>query len=113
MKSILRKTSGTFGMIAADGGSSDDNAKDGAKDGANDGAEVASYFGIAPFGGVGDEWFNVVATNGDAFDEVRFFNGAFSSFNSYVDNISLSARSEGNRSSSRSWFSSTSRGIPP
>jgi hypothetical protein len=52
-----------------------------------DDVQVAGYTGIAPFAGVGDEWFNVVADGGDTFDEVRFFNGAFSSFNSYVDNI--------------------------
>jgi hypothetical protein len=53
----------------------------------NDGVEVASYDGIAPFGGVGDEWFNAVADGGDAFDQVLFFNPAFNSFNSYVDNL--------------------------
>ncbi len=58
----------------------------------NDGEEVASYFGeFAPFGGVGDEWFDVVATDGDSFDEVRFFNPAFNSFTSYVDNITFNA----------------------
>ena len=54
-----------------------------------DGAQVGGYTGTAAFGGIGDEWFNVVATGGDTFDEVRFFNGAFSSFNSYVDNITF------------------------
>jgi hypothetical protein len=56
----------------------------------NDGVEVAAYFGdFAPFGGVGDEWFNVVATGGDSFDEIRFFNPSFQSFSAYVDNISF------------------------
>jgi hypothetical protein len=54
----------------------------------NDGNLVASYQGISPFGGVGDEWFNVLATQGDSFDEITFFNGAFNSFFAYVDNIS-------------------------
>ena len=55
----------------------------------NDGAQVGAYNGtFAPFGGAGDEWFNVVADGGDVFDEVRFFNPAFNSFAAYVDNIS-------------------------
>lgn len=55
----------------------------------NDGGQVAFYSGISPFGGVGDEWFSVEATDGDTFDEVRFFNGAFNSFNSYIDNVTF------------------------
>jgi hypothetical protein len=58
----------------------------------NDGDEqnpVATYGGTAPFGGAGDEWFNIVADGGDVFDEVRFFNGAFNSRFSYVDNLTF------------------------
>ena len=55
----------------------------------SDGVEVAAYFGsFAPFGGVGDTWFNVTTTDGMTFDEVRFFNPAFNSFQAYVDNVS-------------------------
>jgi hypothetical protein len=57
--------------------------------------QVASYLGVAPFGGVGDEWFNVVADGGDTFDRVSFYNGAFSSFNSYVDNLSWNVPAPG------------------
>ena len=33
---------------------------------------------------------HVLATGGDTFDEVRFFNGAFNSFNTYIDNVGWS-----------------------
>ena len=56
-----------------------------------DGAELAFYSGVAAFGGIGDEWFNVTSSgDSEAFDEIVFFNGAFSSFTSYVDTISWS-----------------------
>lgn len=55
----------------------------------DDGNTVGSYQGIAPFGGAGDEWFDVVATDGMVFDEIRFFNPAFNSFTSYIDNLSF------------------------
>ncbi|MHC5026565.1 MAG: PEP-CTERM sorting domain-containing protein [Planctomycetota bacterium] len=54
----------------------------------SEGVQVGAYSGVAPFAGPDNSWFNVVATGGDSFDEIRFFNGAFNSFNSYVDNIS-------------------------
>lgn len=57
----------------------------------NNGVEVGNYSGVSPYGGIGDEWFNVVATDGDQFDQIVFFNGAFNSFNSYVDNVSWNA----------------------
>lgn len=53
-----------------------------------DDVQIASYTGISPFGGVGDEWFNISGDEG--FDEIRFFNGAFNSFTTFVDNISWS-----------------------
>lgn len=55
----------------------------------NDGEQVGDYSGSSPFGGVGDEWFNVTTSDGDTFDEIRFFNGAFNSFNTYADNVSF------------------------
>ncbi len=48
---------------------------------------VAQYTGVAPFGGVGNEWFNVRADGGDTFDEIIFFNGAFNSFSQFIDNV--------------------------
>ncbi len=42
-----------------------------------------------PFGGAGNEWFNVRADGGDNFWGVTFFNGAFNSFSSYVDNVNF------------------------
>ncbi|MHC5114302.1 MAG: dockerin type I domain-containing protein [Planctomycetota bacterium] len=57
----------------------------------SEGVQVAAYSGFSPFGGAGDEWFNVVADGEDTFDEIVFFNGAFSSFQSYVDNVTFNS----------------------
>ncbi|MHC5113847.1 MAG: hypothetical protein ACYTGP_05405 [Planctomycetota bacterium] len=57
----------------------------------NDGAQVGFYSGVAAFGTEIGSWFNVTADGGDAFDEVRAFNGAFNSFTTYVDNVSYNA----------------------
>jgi hypothetical protein len=43
----------------------------------NDGVEVSFNVVDPAFGGVGDSWFNIVADNGDVFDEVRFVGNAF------------------------------------
>ncbi len=44
----------------------------------NDGVEVGSSFGHTPaWGGLGDTWFNISATNGDMFDEVRILGFGF------------------------------------
>lgn len=54
----------------------------------NDGVQVGSLFGINPaFGGFGDSWFNIVATDGMVFDEVRAVGFGFFP-QSYVDNLS-------------------------
>jgi len=59
------------------------------------GDQVGSYSGISPFGTDVDSWFNIVATGGDTFDEVVFFNGAFNSFSSYMDNVSWNVPAPG------------------
>ncbi|MHC5113849.1 MAG: hypothetical protein ACYTGP_05415 [Planctomycetota bacterium] len=56
----------------------------------DDGVQVATYSGVASFGTTIGSYFNVVADGGDKFDEIRFFNGAFNSFTTYVDNLSFS-----------------------
>lgn len=54
----------------------------------NDGVQVGSMFGINPaYGGFGDSWFNIVATDGMVFDEVRAVGFGFFP-QSYVDNLS-------------------------
>lgn len=54
----------------------------------NDGVEVASMFSITPaFGGFGNEWFDIVASDGMVFDEVRAVGFGFFP-QAYVDNLS-------------------------
>jgi len=61
----------------------------------NDGVQVADITGGDPFGeiatpawgGVGDEWFNLTASDGDVFDEIRIVGFGFSP-TTFVDNIS-------------------------
>ncbi|MCP3903224.1 MAG: hypothetical protein GY715_06260 [Planctomycetes bacterium] len=57
----------------------------------DDGVQVATYTGAVPFGTDVGSYFNVVADGGDKFDEIRFFNGAFNSFFTYMDNVSFTA----------------------
>ncbi len=60
----------------------------------NDGAEVANVFIDLPvFGLTGDEdtWFNITATDGMVFDEVRIVGFAFVSPQTLIDNISWNA----------------------
>ncbi|MFG0306773.1 MAG: hypothetical protein ACF8Q5_11230 [Phycisphaerales bacterium JB040] len=54
------------------------------------GVEVASYFGDAPYGGVGDTWFDVTTANGHKFDEIRILGYGFTP-NTYADNLSWNA----------------------
>lgn len=55
----------------------------------NDGVQVASMFSITPaFGGVGDPGFNIVATDGMVFDEVRAVGFGRIFPQAYVDNLS-------------------------
>ncbi|MBX3352758.1 MAG: hypothetical protein KF684_07470 [Phycisphaeraceae bacterium] len=54
----------------------------------NDGVEVASTIAFRPaFGGTGDSWFNIEATDGMVFDEVRALGFGFFP-ESLVDNLS-------------------------
>ena len=53
----------------------------------NDGAEVATYGFTAAWGGVGDEWINIVADGGMEFDEVRALGFGFDS-TSMIDDLS-------------------------
>ena len=53
----------------------------------NDGVEVASSVSEPAWGGVGDEWFNIVASGGMLFDEVRILGFGFDP-TTYVDNLS-------------------------
>lgn len=44
----------------------------------NDGVEIANSFEHTPaWGGLGDTWFDISATNGDTFDEVRILGFGF------------------------------------
>lgn len=54
----------------------------------DDGNEVGNAFGVTPaWGGVGDEWFNMVADSGTKFDQITIFGlGSFPT--TYVDNLS-------------------------
>jgi len=56
----------------------------------NDGVEVGSYFGDAPYGGVGDTWFDITTAGGATFDEVRILGYGFTP-NTYVDDLSWNA----------------------
>jgi uncharacterized protein (TIGR03382 family) len=58
----------------------------------NDGVEVGSFYSDAgpAWGGVGDEWWNISATNGMVFDEVRILGFGFTP-TTYIDNISWNA----------------------
>jgi hypothetical protein len=53
----------------------------------NDGVEVGSYFGEPAWGGIGDSWVDITATDGMVFDEVRILGFGFFP-TTYVDNIS-------------------------
>lgn len=56
-----------------------------------DGAEVGSLFLTDPaYGGVGDEWINIVASGGSSFDEVRLVGFGFFP-EAYLDNLSWDA----------------------
>ena len=52
----------------------------------NDGVEVGSFFSEAgpAWGGLGDEWWDFTATDGDVFDEIRIL--GFGSFNRTFSN---------------------------
>jgi MYXO-CTERM domain-containing protein len=57
----------------------------------NNGDEVGSYFIENPaYGGFGDSWFDIVATDGMVFDEVRALGFGFGP-ESIVDNLSWNA----------------------
>ncbi|MGP1346549.1 MAG: hypothetical protein ACTS3F_07775 [Phycisphaerales bacterium] len=62
----------------------------------NDGAEVWDLFvqtgdiATPAWGGLGDEWFDITATDGMVFDEVRILGFSFSP-TTYADNISWTA----------------------
>lgn len=44
----------------------------------NDGVEVGASWGHTPaWGGLGDTWFDITATNGDTFDEIRILGFGF------------------------------------
>lgn len=54
----------------------------------SDGVDVSDFFDIEPaWGGIGDEWFNIVADGGMTFDEVRILGYGFTP-TTYVDNLS-------------------------
>ena len=53
----------------------------------NDGMEVASYTGTPAYGGVGDEWYNIIASSGMVFDEIRLLGFGFAP-ETFVDNLS-------------------------
>ncbi|MHC5005687.1 MAG: hypothetical protein ACYTJ0_21530, partial [Planctomycetota bacterium] len=53
----------------------------------NDGEEVASFFTTPAWGGIGDTWFDISATNGEVFDEVRVLGYGFPA-ETYIDNMS-------------------------
>ena len=55
-----------------------------------EGVEVYAEFGLpVPFGTDVDSWYSAVGTDGMVFDELRFGNGAFNSFNTYMDNVTF------------------------
>ncbi len=58
----------------------------------NDGVEVGSFFSDAgpAWGGLGDEWWDFTATDGDVFDEIRILGFGFSP-TTYGDNMSWNA----------------------
>jgi len=58
----------------------------------HDGVEVGSFFSSPgpAWGGLGDEWWDVTATDGMVFNEVQLFGFGFSP-TTYVDNISWNA----------------------
>lgn len=53
----------------------------------DDGVEVANLLVTPAWGGVGDDWFDIVATDGDSFDDVRILGWGFTP-TTYVDNLS-------------------------
>lgn len=53
----------------------------------NDGVEVANFVGEPAYGGVGDEWYNIIASGGMVFDEVRLLGFGFAP-ETFVDNLS-------------------------
>jgi len=53
----------------------------------NNGTEVAADAYTPAWGGIGDEWFNIVADSGMTFDEVRILGFGFNP-TTYVDNLS-------------------------
>lgn len=53
----------------------------------NDGVEIASYFGEPAWAGLGDSWFDIAATDGMVFDEVRILGFGFTP-TTYADNLS-------------------------
>jgi hypothetical protein len=54
----------------------------------NDGVEVGFYGAFTPtFGPGGQTWFNIVATDGSVFDEVRFVGFGFPA-DAFIDNLS-------------------------
>jgi hypothetical protein len=56
----------------------------------NDGVEVGFYSGEPAWGGLGDSWIDVTATDGMVFDEVRILGFGFFP-TTYVDNLSWNA----------------------
>ncbi len=53
----------------------------------NDGVQVDNLFTTPAWGGIGDTWFDAVATGGMVFDEVRILGFGFNP-TTYVDNLS-------------------------
>ncbi len=56
----------------------------------NDGAEIANLFIEPAWGGIGDSWIDVSATDGMAFDEIRIVGFGFDP-STFVDNLSWNA----------------------
>jgi hypothetical protein len=53
----------------------------------DDGVEVASYTGTPAWSGIGEEWIDMVANEGDVFDEVRVVTYGYTPW-TFVDNLS-------------------------
>jgi hypothetical protein len=56
----------------------------------NDGAEIANLFIEPAWGGIGDSWIDVSATDGMVFDEIRIVGFGFDP-STFVDNLSWNA----------------------
>lgn len=58
----------------------------------NDGVEVANFFWETPvYGTAGDNWFNVITTDGMVFDRIALVGLAFVGPETIIDNVSFNA----------------------